>query len=116
AGHDDDLRIFCQKHIGNLKAIAFDRACAFSSVRKSSGVADIQNFFAWEQIPQRFDDGQPADPGIENANRSHWPGMAMLAAAPVAFDALSLRNGSAIDCECGGNCNLAVSKVGAFPR
>ncbi len=69
AGDDNRLRVFREKDLRDLKAVAFDCARTFSAIGNSRRVAEVKNLFVREESPQFAHDGQPADAGIEDADR-----------------------------------------------
>ena len=70
AGDNNRFCIFLHQHFSNLEAIAFYCAGAFSAVGNACRVAEIEYFFARQEIAQRLHDGETANAGIEDADWS----------------------------------------------
>ena len=66
----DSFRVFCQQHQCDFQAVTLDSRSAFAAVRNARGIAEIKDRFVRQERAQRADNGQSADAGIEDPDRS----------------------------------------------
>ncbi len=86
AGNDQHLHVALQQEAGDLLGELLDRGNRLHAVGHARGIAKIDDVLERQALHQRPHDGQPADAGVEHADRARGIGRRQHAAplpAPV---------------------------------